>query len=274
LIQPEQNNYGNARKKKPLVIRNMSAFANTNSRSEWAANSGKAYIATGPFQTGLYSYTVSTNSSLQMVGTLTLLTNDATKCPAGRILALNGRKLTPGANPMNLITATPGSATLTAATPKLYLGVADLVSGLNGFIDPTSVLFAPFDKNRPVSDYLVDMSAGLTSTQALTQINSGSSANILTRSAGTLDATSGTTVAGSSACGTVSMASISNTGTTNGTAIVTCSLVNSTSIILLTSRTAGCVPYVTTTGSGTFTIRVDNTSAAPVAPSVNFLVIN
>ena len=253
----------------------MSAFANTNSRSEWAANSGKAYIATGPFQTGLYSYTVSTNSSLQMVGTLTLLTNDATKCPAGRILALNGRKLTPGANPMNLITATPGSATLTSATPKLYLGVADLVSGLNGFIDPTSVLFAPFDKNRPVSDYLVDMSAGLTSTQALTQINSGSSANILTRSAGTLDATagSGTTVAaGSSACGTVSMASIATTAT--GTALVTCSLVNSTAIILLTSRNVGCVPYVTTTGSGTFTISVVNTTAGPLSPSVNFLVIN
>lgn len=255
----------------------MSAFANTNSRSEWAANSGKAYVATGPYQTALYSYTVSTNSSLQMVGTLRLITNDATKCPAGRILALNGRKLTPGANPMNLITATPGSATLTTATPKLYLGVADLVSGVSGFIDPNSVLFAPYDKNRPVSDYLVDMSAGLTSTQALSQNDSGSSANILTKSAGTLPPTgtvlnAGTVDAGSSACGTVSMASILTTAT--GTAVVTCTLVNATSIILLTSRTAGCVPYVTTTGAGTFTISVVNTTAGTLAPSVNFLVIN
>ena len=258
----------------------MSAFANTNSRSEWAANSGKAYVATGPYQTALYSYTVSRNSSLQMVGTLTLLTNDATKCPAGRILALNGRKLTPGANPMNLITATPGSSTLTTATPKLYLGVADLVSGVSGFIDPNSVLFAPYDKNRPVSDYLVDMSAGLTSTQALSQNDSGSSANILTKSAGTLPATggpvanAGTVDAGSSACGTVSMASIATTGTATGTAVVTCTLVNATSIILLTSKTSGCVPYVTTTGAGTFTISVVNTTAGTLAPSVNFLVIN
>ena len=255
----------------------MSAFANTNSRSEWAANSGKAYVATGPYQTALYSYTVSTNSSLQMVGTLTLLTNDATKCPAGRILALNGRKLTPGANPMNLITATPGSSTLTTATPKLYLGVADLVSGISGFIDPNSVLFAPYDKNRPVSDYLVDMSAGLTRTQALSQNDSGSSANILTKSAGTLPPTgnvanAGTVDALSSACGVVNMASIATTAT--GTAVVTCTLVNATSIILLTSRTSGCVPYVTTTGAGTFTISVVNTTAGALVPSVNFLVIN
>ena len=253
------------------------SFANTTGHSEWSANSGKAYVATGPFQTAFYSYTASQNASLQTIGTLTLITNDATKCPTGRILALNGRKLTPGANPMNLITATPGSATLTTATPRLYLGVADLVSGVSGFIDPNSVLFAPYDKNRPVGDYIVDVAAGLTTTQALAQIHSGSSANILTKSAGVLPATgtvanAATVAASSSACGTVNMANVLTTAT--GTAVVTCTLVNTTSIILLTSQVIGCVPYVTTTGTGTFTISVVNTTAGTLAPSVNFLVIN
>jgi hypothetical protein len=252
------------------------SFANTTAHSEWSANSGKAYVATGPFQTAFYSYTASQNASLQTIGTLTLITNDATKCPSGRILALNGRKLTPGANPMNLITATPGSATLTTATPRLYLGVADLVSGVSGFIDPNSVLFAPYDKNRPVGDYLVDVSAGLTTTQALAQIHSGASANILTKSAGLLDASAGTAAASSSACGTVSMPSLSGNGVTV-TATVTCTLVNATSIILLTPKLNTCVASVTTTGAGTFTISLYNIAAGIVAAPgvlVNFLVIN
>lgn len=250
------------------------SFANTTAHSELAANSGKAYVSTGPFMGAFYSYTLSTNSSLQTTGTLSLITNTTLQCPAGRILALNGRKLTPGANPMNLITATYGAAP-TSTTPRLYLGVADLVSGLNGFIDPNSVLFAPYDKNRPVTDYLVDMEAGLTSAQALAQIHSGASANILTKSAGTLDASAGTgttVAASSSACGTVSMASVLTTATV--TALVTCTLVTATSTILLTSRTIGCVPYITTTGAGTFTISVVNTTGGTLSPSVNFLVIN
>lgn len=263
------------------------SFANTTAHSEWSVNSGKAYVATGPFQTAFYSYTASQNASLQTIGTLSLITNDATKCPAGRILALNGRKLTPGANPMNLITATPGSATLTTATPRLYLGVADLVSGVSGFIDPNSVLFAPYDKNRPVGDYLVDVAAGLTTSQALAQIHSGSSANILTKSAGAITATGGAAGVGtaaavsSSACGTITVGGIL-TGTT-GTVAVTCTLVNATSIILLTpvltgtltvSQMAACLPYLTSVTAGSFTISFPNTSGATLAPSVNFLVIN
>lgn len=252
------------------------SFANTTAHSEWSVNSGKAYVATGPFQTAFYSYTASQNASLQTIGTLTLITNDATKCPAGRILALNGRKLTPGANPMNLITTTFG-ATPSTATPRLYLGVADLVSGVSGFIDPNSVLFAPYDKNRPVGDYLVDVAAGLTTTQALAQIHSGASANILTKSAGLLDASAGTgttVAASSSACGTVKMATIAS-ATVPVTALVTCTLVNATSIILLTPTAVGVLASVTVTGAGTFTISVVYTTGVSVTtPSVNFLVIN
>ena len=252
------------------------SFANTTAHSELAANSGKAYVSTGPFMGAFYSYTLSTNSSLQTTGTLSLITNTTLQCPAGRILALNGRKLTPGANPMNLITATYGAAP-TSTTPRLYLGVADLVSGLNGFIDPNSVLFAPYDKNRPVTDYLVDMEAGLTSAQALAQIHSGASANILTKSAGTLDASAGTgttVAASSSACGTVKMFTISST-TVAVTALVTCTLVNATSIILVTPTAAGVLASVTVTGAGTFTISILASGIASITtPSVNFLVIN
>jgi len=252
------------------------SFANTTANSEWSVNSGKAYISTGPFKTAFYSYNAAQNASLVTVGTLSLITNTDLQCPSGRILALNGRKLTPGVNPINFITATFG-ASPTATTPRLYLGVADLVTGLNGFIDPTNVLFAPYDKNRPVGDYLVDMAAGLTTNQALSQNDSGSSANILTRSAGVLPPTGtvangGTVAALSSACGTVNMASVA--GAATGTVLVTGTLITPTSIILLTSEVIGCVPYLTTTGSGTFTISVVNTTGGALAPMVNFLIIN
>ena len=258
------------------------SFANTTANSEWSVNSGKAYVATGPFHTAFYSYTAAQNSSLATVGTLTLITNDATKCPSGRILALNGRKLTPGANPMNFITATFGAAP-TAATPRLYLGVADLVSGVSGFIDPNNVLFAPYDKNRPVGDYLVDMSAGLTTSQALSQIHSGASANILTKSAGLLDASAVTgtqvpaTGVNSAACGTVKMATIAS-ATVPVTALVSSTLLTANSVILLTPTSAGVLASVTAITIGatsTFTISIVTPGGVSVTtPSVNYLIIN
>jgi hypothetical protein len=192
------------------------SFANTTGHSEWSVNSGKTYITTGNFAGAFYTYTVTTDSALATIGTLTTVATAGNASSSlfgrGHHLVLNGRKLTPGANPMNAITgaatatnnpfvfgSSPGAATvvlspsgLSANTqsgpsgsrfaPKFLVGVADIQTGLNGFIDPTNVLFALYDKNRPVSDYLVDMSAGLTAANARVTVSSGQSDRINTTS--------------------------------------------------------------------------------------------
>lgn len=86
----------------------------------------RSYIATQVFNDYLYSYNNGVWGS-----------NPGTceNCPAGRILRETGKKLYPGANPN---------------VNEYYVGVYDAVSLLNGFIDPNSGIFAPFNDNKPV----------------------------------------------------------------------------------------------------------------------------
>ena len=242
----------------------MSAFANTTGRSEWGVNAGKAYLSTGPFNNAFYTYAVTQNSSFQTIGTLTLVSSSTTACPGGRQLVLNGRKLTPGANPMNFITgaATIGNnpfvygssfgqslVALTATgtfNPRFMVGVADVVSGLSGFVDPTNVLFALFDKNRPVTDYIIDMTTGLSVASAITLTGSGQSDRVNTKSIVTGVNSSGTTAnIGSSSTGQVRM----QTGTTPQSIVVTSSVVTPNSIILLTPANVNAAVVAVTAAS-------------------------
>jgi len=86
----------------------------------------RSYIATQVFNDYFYSYNNGEWGS-----------NPGTfeNCPAGRILRETGKKLYPGANPN---------------VDEYYVGVYDAVSLLNGFIDPNTALFAPFNDNKPV----------------------------------------------------------------------------------------------------------------------------
>ena len=233
----------------------MSAFAITTGRSEWSVNAGKTYTTSGPFNNAFYTYAVSTNSNSQTIGTLTLVSSSVTACPGGRQLVLNGRKLTPGANPMNFIT---GAATIgnnpfvygssfgqslvaltstgnIAATggapfvPRFMVGVADVVSGLNGFIDPTNSLFSQYDKNRPTTDYIVDMTTGMSVGAATSLVESGQSDRINTNSkiAGTYAAS-----LGNASCGQIRLPTTGAFGTS--TLDVTSSNVTPNTIILLT----------------------------------------
>jgi hypothetical protein len=71
-----------------------------------------------------------------MQGTLTAVTGGtAANCPKGRVLRENGRKLYPSAN--------PGITTY-------LVGVFDDKTFLNGFIDPNSPVFVPFNTDKPV----------------------------------------------------------------------------------------------------------------------------
>jgi len=87
----------------------------------------RSYISTAPFNTVFYTY---------LNNTLTPLPNVyASKCPAGRILRENGKKLFPDTNP---------------GVTQYYVGVYDATTFFNGYIDPNDVHFAIFNSDKPV----------------------------------------------------------------------------------------------------------------------------
>lgn len=96
----------------------------------------KALISTKAFNSELFSYSTYVDSSYNTRGTLAVNpAATAALCPAGRILHANGKFLNTGVNP---------------DVTKYYMGVLDSVTGLNGYIDPSSATFANYDVNLPV----------------------------------------------------------------------------------------------------------------------------
>lgn len=113
---------------------------------DYAAAVDRSVVSTRAFNDNIFTYTTSVNGSFQTVGTLAIHASaSATKCPAGRILHLTGRKLYPTINPM---TTFPGGASL-LTTAKFLVAVYDPISMINGFIDPSSSMFAKYDQNLP-----------------------------------------------------------------------------------------------------------------------------
>lgn len=100
--------------------------------------SARSYIATETFNTDFFTYKLTT-VNFKTTGALSLVTADPSKCPAGRVLRENGRKLAPGINP---------------GVTAYMVGVYDNQSMLNGFIDPNGPVFAVYSNERP--NFLVD----------------------------------------------------------------------------------------------------------------------
>jgi hypothetical protein len=95
----------------------------------------RSYMATRSFEDDFYSYTTSINpTTFARVGTLAPVTADATKCPQGRILRENGRKLYPGAYP---------------GVTEYMVGVYDAQTGMSGFINPNSAVFLVLNGDKP-----------------------------------------------------------------------------------------------------------------------------
>ena len=95
----------------------------------------KAFVTTSAFNTKLFTYSTSVNSSFQTVGSLVAnVAATAANCPENRVLHANGKTLIPGVNPN---------------VTKPLIGVFDPVSALNGFIDATDPTFATYDVNFP-----------------------------------------------------------------------------------------------------------------------------
>lgn len=259
--------------------------------------SARSYIATENFVGDFLNYVV-TKVNFNTVGSLPQVTVDSTKCPAGRVLRENGRKLAPGINPN---------------VPTYMVGVYDNQSGLSGFIDPNSPVFAPYNNNRP--NFLVDnvdpgngaigggsnltdrgapvltnglvsaattVSAGLsvtagTSVSAGTTVTAGTG---ITSTTGDIKATTGNLVATAGGLrlpvgkivGSSNMASGSIDGTFRKLAVSGTGCTAS-SYIFLTYRdqnNAG-VLSVEAVGTGTFTIVSSNQNDGA---SVNWLIIN
>jgi hypothetical protein len=158
------------------------------------------------------------------------------------------------------------------------VGVMDIQTGLNGFIDPTNVVFALYDKNRPVADYLIDMAAGLTAANARELVSSGQSDRLNTTSI--VLPTGGPYAAGGASSGTAVL-----TAAAGGlvSQIVTSSIVTPSSIIILTpvsgvtgSTATNGVASVSAITTGSFTISFTGVSVPnnTSIPAVNFLIIN
>jgi len=302
------------------------SFANTTSKSEWSVNPEKAYISTDNFAGAFYTYTVSTSGSQETIGTLTTVATSANANVAsasslfarGHHLLLNGRKLIPGVNPMNAITrsatstnnpfisgSSPGATTVTLSpsgasattttsasstfAPKFMVGVMDIQTGLNGFIDPTNALFVLYDKNRPVSHYLTDMAAGLTAANARALVNSGQNASSKGTSIAIGPLPTGTgnaaTPLGAATFGSITMTTFQpsgTTGTTNSTYTFTSTAITSTTVVILTLTASLKTPINNSTtqfyvivAPGQFTITIENSGTAQnITPGFNFLILN
>jgi hypothetical protein len=232
--------------------------------------SARSYIATEAFNNDFFTYKV-IKVNFNTVGSLPLVTANASLCPAGRVLRENGRKLAPGMNP---------------GVPTYMVGVYDNQSGLSGFIDPNAPVFAVYNNHRP--NFLVDNvdlpPGGLTDqgqpvltnglVSALQSVSAGTTVTAGTgviATTGNLIATTGKLVVGSAA----GSAAVGSVTLVSGTATVATSACTSSSKIFLTyTGTLSSNPGLLSAdviSNGSFQIR--STSTTDVG-SVQFFIVN
>lgn len=169
----------------------------------------KAFITTAPFNTKLFTYTTSLNTSFQTVGSLVVNTAaTAGNCPANRVLHANGKTLIPGVNPN---------------VTKPYIGVFDSVSGLNGFVDGTDPVFATYDANFPFQYDLGLQPAFSTLGGEGANIRAGMDAGLLTQTSGLVGSLS--VNVGDSSIGELKFAANSSTIQVTGTQVTASSRV-------------------------------------------------
>ena len=169
----------------------------------------KAFISTAPFNTKLFTYTTSLNTSFQTVGSLVVNTAaTAANCPANRVLHANGKTLIPGVNP---------------GVTRPYIGVFDSVSGLNGFVDGTDPTFATYDVNFPFQYDSGLLPAISTLGGEGANIRAGMDAGLLTQTSGLVGSLS--VNVGDSSVGELKFAANSSTIQVTGTQVTASSRV-------------------------------------------------
>ena len=231
---------------------NMSLI-HSEAKGDYAAGVDRSVVSTKAFNDNIFTYATSVNRSFQTVGTLTNHASaSSSMCPAGRILHLTGRKLYPTINPM---TTFPVSGLLTTA--KFLVAVYDPISMINGFIDPSSSMFAKYDQNLP-NFFDNGPTANGGSVPPL-----GSLGGKLTLGPDFTSPSTATNVAIAAGNATCGQAIISDAGT-NAIATTAC---NSTSKIFVTV-VSGAVPSAVTAGTNTFSVIVG------AASTYNWMIVN
>lgn len=169
----------------------------------------KAFVTTSAFNTKLFTYATSVNSSFQTVGSLVVnVAATAANCPENRVLHANGKTLIPGVNPN---------------VTKPLIGVFDPVSALNGFIDATDPTFANYDVNFPFQYNSGLQPAFSTLGGQGANVRQGTDVGLLTQTSGLVGLL--TVNAGDSTSGELKFANSSSTIQVTGSQITTSSRV-------------------------------------------------
>jgi hypothetical protein len=256
----------------------MSGFNHYDASDTYAQQYPKAFIASKAFNNDFFTYTTSQNASFNTVGTLGFVTTDAARCPAGRILHATGKKLYPNVNPMNTF---PGGSSL-LTSKKFLMAVYDPISQLNGFIDPSSSIFAKYDQLLD-NTYDLGPTANVRTYGALqgaTPLGGLAGKLTMTPDSGALVAGSGTTQGAGSGAGVNAGSAVVGqvTNCTNSTYNVNSSACTPTSKVIVTpvyiTAAAGTQPtvQVTVVAAGYFVFTMSGLSAG--GHNLNWMIIN
>lgn len=111
----------------------------------------RSYLSTAAFHLNFFTYSTSKHrTTFKVTGDLSAVAGaTSVNCPSGRVLRENGRKLFPPAHPIDTVNGVPFTFPST-----VMVGVFDNQSGLSGFIDPNSPIFAVYNTDLP--NYLKD----------------------------------------------------------------------------------------------------------------------
>jgi hypothetical protein len=240
----------------------MSGFNHYDSADSYSQPYPKSFVATRAFNNDFFTYTVTKNAALQTIGTLGFVTTDAARCPIGRVLHANGKKLYPNVNPMDTF---PGGSSLLTGK-KFLVGVYDPISLLSGFIDPTSSMFSKYDQ---LLDNAFDL--GPTANTAVYGSSApplGGQAGRLTLSEAAVNDRGSLAVPLTSSCGQATGV-ISGAGTSQDVTIYTTACtVNSKIFLTVTAGGTIWVSQVGATEANKFVFRANGST------NVNWLVVN
>jgi hypothetical protein len=230
------------------------------------------------FTNNFFSYKTSVNSSLQTRGTLAIVSGATNlNCTAGRILRENGKKLNKGTHP-DLKDPT------TQFEYSFLVGVYDIISGLNGFIDPNSPLFAPFNTDK---SYQQDLAAEARDSSGLQEAgppvfttgNITATTGNITASTGVITSTkvnvspitpAGVGAAQTGTVGTPLTTSAGRCTLTSGSQTIYTTACSATSLVLVSVNTATAQKVSVVPSDGSFIVYTD----AAGGSTFNWLVIN
>jgi hypothetical protein len=227
----------------------------------------KTFVSTAPFNTKLFTYTTSVNSSFVTVGSLVAnVSATAANCPENRVLHTNGKTLIPGVNP---------------SVTKPFIGVFDSVTGLNGFIDATDPAFATYDVNFPFQYDSGLQPAFSTLGGQGANVRQGTDAGLLTQTSGLVGSLS--VNLGDSSSGEVKFAANSSTITVTGSQITTSSRVflqplvtSQVSVTAFSTVQFGVpiIPSVSSITNGSFDVRLPGPTYVGQNLNYSFFVLH